>query len=169
VKEFDDTITQVQLVKNRLMSEGLDVQSRPLKALGAYKKLVCTTLYTILDKQALAAKIKEVYTDLLHSASEGELPSLYDIVDAIDEENTAILYTFYESTHISEDEFDNVLAHYVQDVSCMLDDWVEEVLSEYGYCFKGVSLMKMFNENHDRVNSSTDSEAQNIINPEWPI
>lgn len=168
MQEFDDLCTQIQLVKNKLIAQGERPSLQPLNS-GNYQYLVEHVLYTGFNKAKLKARLREIYYDMMASQSEdrGEDPDLYEIVEAVDEENMAILLSFYMQLGWREEEIDNVVGHYWHDIGCMLDDWVEEILREEGYFFRGMTLAKIFKQNHDRINSVTNGEGQNILNPEW--
>lgn len=163
MQEFDDFPTQIQLVSNRLMGLG-QLEMRPLKA-DSYHYLVQNTLYSAFNRTALRARTIEVYKDILNG--EGTEPSVYDIMEVIDEENVEIIATFYSGFKWGEEDIDNVIAHYKHNIGCMLDEWITEILQGEGLFLKGLSLSKVYDRHHDKVKTMTDSEGQNLINPEW--
>ena len=169
MREFDDVLEQANIMKSCMLLMSASGPMEPLPSLNrmeVYDHLVRTTLYSIINKEKFIYRVKEAYDDLL--LTNDTVPELYEIVEYIDDENVAILYSFYEGAQImSEEDFEIVMAHYIQDISCMLDDWVEEILKENNVEFRGLSLARKFQITHDSLNPIMDSESQNIINPEW--
>lgn len=163
--EFDDNMTQIQLISNKLMHQGYQMELKPLNS-DTYFYLTQNVIYSGFNKIMLRNRVKEVYKDML-MANDNEVPELYDVVDAIDEENVAILYAFYNGYNWDDEEIENIIAHYKHNIACMLDDYITEIFQDEGMYLRGIALARVFDNHSDKTNTITDGEGQNLINREW--
>jgi hypothetical protein len=132
VYEFDDELSIITYTKNQMIEQGCQnniVQDPNIKR--TYEYLIGHIVYSIHDPKRFTKKVLDVYEQIIHES--GEVPSIFQICDYIDEENVSIIYEFYKMYNFTELEIDDIIAIYVQDVNCFLDDWIAEILRDNGY------------------------------------
>jgi hypothetical protein len=159
--EFEDSVALLTLTKNRLLREGYmnKLQEVDVPDSQRYNYLLYHALYTMHNRERFADRIRNIYWDVM-LRQEAPIPELYDIVDIIDEENMIIIQEFYRAYDYSENDIDIAIAHYTQDVNCVLDDWVAQILRDDGVPYMGFTVSEMFERQHMSVASLG---AQNVL------
>lgn len=94
--------------------------------------------------------VKESYIDLINGCpEEGFIPSIADVADAVDERNMVIIHEFYKGEGYSSKDIDVILGNYVQEFSCMMEDWVETALQNLGCPYTGSSMFHYYEARRD--------------------
>jgi len=121
-----------------------------------YQYLLHNTLTCNFNPVRFRERVKEVYFEQL-DATNGDAPSLFTIVEYIDEENVVTISEFFKSFGYDEEYIDNMVARYAHDVSCTMDDYVADILKGYGMSHLGDPYMVMFNKQYQ------ENDAQNVL------
>ena len=101
-----------------------------------YQYLLRHTLSCQHNMEKLTERVREIYFEQL-SIVDDDIPSLERIVSLIDEENAFIVHEFYLSMGWEEEDIDAVLATYNHEISCTLDDYVDEILQGHSMAHTG--------------------------------
>lgn len=146
--ELDDYVGGLIYVKNKLLAQGYKATPAIFiepTTKARYQYLLEHVLISMYSSDIFRQRVKEIYAELTYTG-DGEyvVPELYDVVDAVDEENIKIISEFFSAYDYEDDEIDNVIAHYTTDVNCMLDEWVANYLGEQGIPFMGRPLIEMY-------------------------
>jgi hypothetical protein len=142
-----------------LMEKGKNI-GKPFPAY-AWDYLLDTTLITMNDSKKFKENVLLMYVRAMDDAGDPDfLPSILEVSDSIDEWNMIVIYNFYKSNGYADDEIDIILGNYIQEFSCLMEDWVEEVLRNLGYPYSGASVVRSRELNDEYA-------PQNILLPEF--
>lgn len=149
VQEKDDLIDEevdldhlglMRYAGRELMSQGKEI-GQPFPAY-AWEYLVEHTLITINCKE-FRDNVQLMYIRAMDDSGDSEyLPTVREIADAIDEWNMIIIHEFYKKNEYTLDEIDVILGNYIQEFSCLMEDWVEITLQNVGVPYAGSSVMR---------------------------
>lgn len=91
--------------------------------------------------------VKEFYCRVMddnEDLSRDYVPSIAEVSDAIDEYNMIAITEFYSSIGCPEIDIDVILGNYIQEYSCLMEDWVEIELQDIGLIYMGSSVERMY-------------------------
>jgi hypothetical protein len=137
-----------------LIAQGENI-AYPIFAYG-WDYLLSSTLITIHNND-FRKEVKTKYQEAFIDADDLDfIPSVLEVADAIDEYNMIVIHDFYKNNGYSIDDIDVIIGNYIQEFSCSMEDWVEEVFRDFGYAYYGSSV--------SRCHDITDEYApQNIL------
>lgn len=93
-----------------------------------------SVLCSLYNESAFEMRVKEVYFERNWA---DEPPNIHDITESLDNENIAIITSFYEDYNYPEEVIDEIVSHYNTIITMHLDDWVEGCLFKMGYPYSG--------------------------------
>lgn len=125
-----------------LMREGKQI-GQPFCA-DNWEYLVDNTLITT-HRKGFSKEIDLFYIRAMDDANdEGYVPSIPEIADAIDEYNQVVIQEFYEMCGYDLEEIDIIQGNYIQEFSCLMEDWVETALQNAGRPYFGSSIIREY-------------------------
>lgn len=126
----------------------------------AWDYLLDNVLFTINNRN-FQERVIEVYTDATEAKGDPEyLPNVFEIADAIDEWNMIVIQDFYAKNDYPQEDIEIILGNYIQEFSCLMEDWVESALQGYGYPYYGSSITHSYEV-------KTEYAPQNILLTEF--
>jgi len=138
-------LNSIEIFKNRINKTYSKV---------TYEYLLDNVLYSKKNPVKLRERVRELYYDLLEFS---DTPDIYRMAEMIDDENIFIIIEFYKDKY-TEEEIDNVIASYDHNVACMLDEWIYEILQDWGYSCSGDPFYIFENKNNINLNLVAQNE-----------
>ena len=140
----DDNKSIIQYVSKTITLDSVNDNFFDKHADDLWLYLVDRILATKENITVMNNRIEHIYMDRCSALDPDEnycgfrSPDLYEIVDAIDEENLDIINDFFFSNNYSEEVVEIMMGRYMQDFACTMDDAVQERLDNLGYTYEGV-------------------------------
>ena len=168
MENFDDRLSLLQILSRDMAPVN---RSLPKDVEESYQYLLAQYLYTSYDKKRLEKRVIEVYFEnMKDSGYDGEYnystnfePDVFEISDMIDYENMEILRSYYKDYNYNDEDIDDVIiGYYIQSISYVLSDWVEEILLAQGYPVRR-GLSSSMNESLDKFLLDRKHAPQNIM------
>lgn len=146
MEEFENPKNMIQLIGKKMYIQGYKAPDVLPPLDKSYEYLINNVLNTMLNPEKFIELVYSIYMDRLSVSGGHSVPSLYEIVDLIDEENLNIIKEFYTQLGYNEDEIDIIEGNYIQDITGHLEQWVMRVLQEKGLAFRDTTYYNFYEE-----------------------
>lgn len=147
----------------------------------SFDRLVNNILASKYTPDLMRERVHEIYFDLLSASPSllkfgdgnqysaydmGLVPSVEDIAQIIDDENTQIIASYFKQYDLSEQEIDNILAKYFHEIGSSIDLWTEDILRSCNYAYTGSAYGAMFSSDRSQWVVKLQP-GQNILMKGW--
>jgi hypothetical protein len=133
-----DILEELGNIKNTTMellaTDDIDKILVPVEAKGW--KYLSETQLIIPENSFFRIGVREILSDMLYSLSAGEVITVSDIVERVDEMNMVMIIDFFGKENEKE-IVDQILINYLGQYSLIMDDYVRNALIEEGYLKNG--------------------------------